>query len=303
MTDPVPSRRLPPPWLPPATIVSIDGRGEFFVRRHQHPDPDAPQVVLLHGWTASADIQFLGAYRALASVCSFVGVDHRGHGRGLRTLDTFELEDVADDAAAVARHLGLRNVISVGYSMGGPVAMLLARRHPDLVGGVIVQATALEWQARLRQRIAWRLLPLMGAALRSWTQPFVLRRGIERIVPDHHEFAPYREWMVAETMRNEPRVMIDAGRALSRYDARPWASDLGIPAGALISTRDRLVRPRGQRALAEALDAHVVEVDMDHLGSLEQAADFAAATVDLVTAVAGRVPRPEPAPLPPPVPD
>ena len=37
------------PWMPPAEIVRVEGRGEFFVRRHVHRDPNAPTVVLLHG--------------------------------------------------------------------------------------------------------------------------------------------------------------------------------------------------------------------------------------------------------------
>ena len=278
----------PPEWLPPAEVVQIEGRGEFFVRRHRHDDPAAPQVLLLHGWTASADLQFVGAYRELAEVCSFVGIDHRGHGRGFRTLEPYRLEDVADDAAAVARRLGMRDVIAVGYSMGGPIALHLTRRHPDLVAGLVVQATALEWRATLRERLTWRLLPLMGTALRSWTQPYVLRRAVEQMLRDGHPFAPYRDWLTAETLRGEPRVIVEAGRALSRYDARPWVGELDVPAGALISTRDRLVRPRKQRALARALAARVVEVPMDHLGAIEQPADFAAATVDLVNEVAGR---------------
>lgn len=276
----------PPPWLPPGEIVRVDGRGEFFIRRHVHPDPDAPTVLLLHGWTASSDLQFLGAYQALEDVCSFIGIDHRGHGRGLRSLQPFEIEDVADDAAAVARQLGLSRVIALGYSMGGPVALNLARRHSDLVAGLVVQATALEWRATLRERLVWRLLPMVGVALRSWTQPLVLRKGTDFLLDESSPLWPHRRWIVAEAMRNEPRVMIEAGRALSRYDAREWASELRIPAAMLISTKDRLVRPRKQRQLAAALDATVVEVEMDHLGALERPTQFASATVELVAVVA-----------------
>ena len=288
---PEPTRRdLPPEWLPPARIVRVPDRGEFFVRHHRHPDPDAPVVLLLHGWTASADIQFLGAYRALADMCSFVGVDHRGHGRGLRSLQRYELEDVADDAAAVVREMGLTNVIALGYSMGGPIAMHLVRRHRDLVRGLIVQATALEWRATLRERLVWRLLPIMGAALRSWTQPYALRKAIERMLDDDSELAQHREWVVAETMRNEPRVMIQAGRALSRHDARGWAGDLDVAAGCLVTTRDRLVKPRKQRQLAKALEAEVVEVSMDHLDALDTRSGFADATVRLVRHVVASTP-------------
>ncbi|MGA9278323.1 alpha/beta fold hydrolase [Ilumatobacter sp.] len=263
----------------------MHGRGEFFIRRHVHPDPDAPTVLLLHGWTASADLQFIAAYRALAERYSFVGIDHRGHGRGFRSNQQFEIADVADDAAAVLRELGIESVIALGYSMGGPVALHLARRHRDLVDGLVVQATALEWRATLRERLTWRMLPLMGVALRSWTQPRLLRRGIDYVVSDDSPYAPYRDWMTAETMRNEPRVMVQAGKALSRYDARDWASALGVPAAMLLSTEDRLVRPRKQRELARALDARIIEVPMDHLGALDMPDQFASATVELVSSV------------------
>ena len=88
--------------------MRIEGRGEFFVRVHRHADPAAPVVLLLHGWTASSDLQFFTAYEALAERYSFIGIDHRGHGRGLRSPDPFTLEDAADDAAAVVRALGRR---------------------------------------------------------------------------------------------------------------------------------------------------------------------------------------------------
>lgn len=280
----------PPPWLPPGKIVRVDGRGEFFVRRHVHPDPAAPTVLLLHGWTASSDLQFLGAYEALADVCSFIGIDHRGHGRGMRTLEPFDLDVVADDAAAVVRELGVGPVIALGYSMGGPISLHLTRAHPDLVSGLIVQATALEWSATLRERLVWRLLPIMGVALRSWTQPLVLRKGTDFLLDEGSPLWPHRRWIVAEAMRNEPRVMIEAGKALSRYDARSWAKDLDVPAAMLISTKDRLVKPRKQRQLAAALRATVVEVEMDHLGALERPVQFASATVELVSSVAAALP-------------
>lgn len=221
-------------------------------------------------------------------VCSFVGIDHRGHGRGLRSIEKYELDQVADDAAAVVRELGLTNVIPMGYSMGGPIAMYLTRRHPDLVRGLIVQATALEWRATLRDRLSWKLLPLMGVALRSWTQPYVLRKAVERMLVEGSGLEQHREWIIAETMRSEARVVIEAGKALSRHDASTWASELGVPAGSLISTNDRLVKPKKQRALASALGAHVVEVPMDHLDALDERSGFAEATVALVQHVAAQ---------------
>ena len=54
------------PDLLPGRIVALPGRGEMFVRHHQHRDASRPTVLLLHGWTASCDTQFFTAYGALA---------------------------------------------------------------------------------------------------------------------------------------------------------------------------------------------------------------------------------------------
>ena len=71
-----------------------------------------------------------------------LAIDHRGHGRGLRSPAPFRLVDCADDAAALLRTLGAGPVIAVGYSMGGPIASLLARSHPDRSSGLVLCATA-----------------------------------------------------------------------------------------------------------------------------------------------------------------
>ena len=276
------------PWMPPAEIVRIEGRGEFFVRRHVHPDPTAPTVVLLHGWTASADLQFFTAYRALADRVSFIGIDHRGHGRGVRTLTSFEFDDVADDHVAVARRLGVERAIVVGYSMGGPIALTIAQRHRDFVSGIVVQATALEWMATRRERWRWRFLPLLSSMLRSRWYPTFLHSGLPRIVTTGHELEPYLAWLEAEVQRGDATTITQAGWALSRFDARPWVGSIDVPAGALITTRDHLVRPKKQRQLAAGLGANVREMVADHGAPWEQPGQFASLTAELVADVVAR---------------
>jgi pimeloyl-ACP methyl ester carboxylesterase len=274
------------PWLPEGRTVIVPGRGEMFYRIHRHADPVAPMVLLLHGWTASGDLQFFTVYEELASHCSFVVIDHRGHGRGIRSDVPFELEDVADDAAALIATLDIGPVIVVGYSMGGPVGMLLAHRHPDLVSGIVVEATALEWSASRLERVRWRTVHLIGPLLRSFVFRRWLAGGLRRLLGTRSPLQPYVAWLTGELRRNDVRSIVQAGQALSRYDARPWAADLGKPAGALITTRDLLVKPRKQRALAAALDAVVREIDADHACMWKQPDEFSAATVELVAKVA-----------------
>ncbi len=81
----------PPAPLPPARTIHLPGRGEVFLR---DTGGDGPVVMLLHGWMVSADLNWLGAYGALAAEgYRVLAIDHRGHGRGLRPLVAFRLED------------------------------------------------------------------------------------------------------------------------------------------------------------------------------------------------------------------
>jgi 3-oxoadipate enol-lactonase len=276
------------PWLPEGRTLVVQGRGELFYRFFQHPDPAAPIAFLLHGWTASGDLQFFTAYEALAERFSFITFDYRGHGRGLRLAGRFELEDVADDAAALLRALELPPVIAVGYSMGGPVAMLLARRHPELVRAIVMEATELVWCSSVLDRIQWKTARVIGPLLRSFAYQRWLTHGIRRLLGKGHRLQPFVPWLSGEMRRNDPVSIVQAGQALSRYDARPWVGELRLPAASLITTRDRLVKPRKQRALAEALGAEVREVEGDHISAWEHPDEFAAATVELVELVAAR---------------
>jgi len=270
------------PWLPPGHVAHLPGRGEMFYRHHRHADASAPTLLLLHGWTASADLQFFTAYEALAEHFSFIAVDHRGHGRGLRRPEKFELTDVADDCAALVQQLELGPVITVGYSMGGPISMLLAQRDPELVQAMVLQATALEWRSTWRERLKWKTVHIIGPLLRSWAFTRWLQWGIKRLLGRNHPLNQYVPWMAKELSRNDALSVVQAGQSLSRYDARPWASSLGKPAASLITTRDRLVKPRKQRALADAVNAYVVELPDDHLTAWTSPDAFAKASVELV---------------------
>ena len=281
------------PWLPPGHTAVLSGRGEVFYRDHRHEDPAAPTLLLLHGWTASADLQFFTAYEELARDFSFVAIDHRGHGRGMRPAARFQLEDAADDAAALIEQLGVGPVIVVGYSMGGPLALLMTQRNPHLVAGIVVQATALEWNATAAERVRWKTVRMMSPILRSWAFPSWMRFGLRRMGRQQPAIEPYIEWLAGELSRNSAAHLVHAGQALSRYDAVDWARMLGVPSAMLITTRDHLVLPRKQRALAEALGAHIGEVPGDHLSPWTNAREFATTTSALVHHVAARIGEPQ----------
>jgi pimeloyl-ACP methyl ester carboxylesterase len=272
--------------------MNLPGRGEVFVRDSGGTSA-GPSVLLLHGWTVSADINFFPVYACLARSYRVIALDQRGHGRGMRSTEPFRLEDCADDAAALLGQLAAGPAIVVGYSMGGAAGLLLARRHREQAAALVMQATALEWHQNARERAVWRMLPVLDLGLRFGAGARLVERLLREAVDQAPELGGYRPWLAAEFRRATARDLVAAGRALSRYDARPWAAQLGIPAAVLVTTRDRLVHPAKQRELAEALRARVFEIDADHDLPLLNGAEYARLTrlaVDKVAAAAGLAP-------------
>lgn len=118
----------------------IEMRGlRFHYRDWPARRADAPDLVLLHGFTGHARSwdPFAAAmtdrYRVLA-------LDQRGHGEtGWAGADQYGVDAMADDLEAFVRALGLRSCALLGLSMGGLVAMdHAARRASPLAACVIV---------------------------------------------------------------------------------------------------------------------------------------------------------------------
>jgi pimeloyl-ACP methyl ester carboxylesterase len=263
--------------MPPARTLRLTGRGEVFLRDTGNGDPAQPPVMLLHGWMASADLNWCGAYDDLARAgYRVLAIDHRGHGRGLRQLKDFRLADCAADAAAVLLELGATPAIVVGYSMGGPIAMLLHHRHPALVGGLVFCCTALEWHDTPRERLVWRGVSLVEVALRSGTGEGIVARVLREAL-DSPELESLEPWVRGEFHRGYPSDLAGAGRALSAYDGRPFAADVDVPCAVVVSTLDQLVRPEKQYELADALGAEAFTLHADHFAPLNRGPAFAKA--------------------------
>jgi len=277
---------VPPVPLPPGSIVTVPDRGEFFVR---DSGGSGPAVLLLHGWMFGADTNWFPVYGPLQqSGYRVIAMDHRGHGRGLRSSAPFRLADCAADAAAVLEELGAGPAIAIGYSMGGPIAQILARNHRASVSGVVLCATAQDWRDWY-MRGFWRSM----SVVRLWLGLFPVRAWRSLLRAARVPAGPEREWVAAELSRGSTVDLAEAGRELSRYDARPWIAELrDLPSAVVVTTRDRSVPPRKQRRLAKALGAPTFEVRADHVAVVSEREAFRAALLAALGTVGtgGRLP-------------
>jgi 3-oxoadipate enol-lactonase len=248
--------------FPPARIVPVPGRGEMFLRDSGEETDRLGVVLLLHGWFATADVNWVSCYAPLiGSGYRVLAVDHRGHGRGIRSIEPFRLTDCAEDATGLIRYLGVGPVFVVGYSMGGPIAQLMAHRHPDLVRGLVLSATAMTFDGLSRRR-NMLALGAVGFGLRLFSRRIylrALRRG--RLTNED-----VQAWLMSSLMRHDPASMAEAGRELARFNSRAWVGEIATPAAVVATTRDNLVPPHRQSELQRAIPgAKLFEVPGDHV--------------------------------------
>lgn len=260
---------LPPP-LPPGRVVYVPKRGEALVRELAPArDSGAPTILLLHGWTLCADLNWFALYAALARHGRVLAMDVRGHGRGIRSEQRFTLESAADDAAALLEELGAGPAIVVGYSMGGSIGLLLWRRHPEKVAGLVLQSTGLQWRFSPKERVLWRSMAGLEYVLRFGVPHGLTERYLRSAAEQNPDLLPVLPWLKAEALRGDPSDLAAAGRGLSAFDARPYAGRIDVPTAVIVSRRDRLIRAERQRELADAIPgAKVVEIDVAHNGWL-----------------------------------
>lgn len=248
------------PWPLAGRTVFVDGR-EFVVR--QTGSEADPQVVLIHGLGGSGLAEWYEVGPKLAEHCRVTLVEHRNHGSAPRFTARYEIDDVADDTAAVLEAAGVERATVVGYSMGGTVAQALAHRHPDLVERLVLIGTF------AAHPHSWRLARQVGTYLvRAWERLtgvgtpevragyLILTGAVER---------RYAQWMWEETHRRDPDGGAAASLALMRFDATSWVGSLTQPTLVIVPTRDQLVPSKWQYALGgEIPGAKIVDIAGAH---------------------------------------
>ena len=93
-------------------------------------------LLILHGFLGMSD-NWKSLATQFATNFEVHTLDLRNHGRSLQS-EEFSYEIMAQDIFEYCQVHDLANINIIGHSMGGKVAMLLATRHPDLVGKLIV---------------------------------------------------------------------------------------------------------------------------------------------------------------------
>lgn len=284
---PEPSPRFTPGQTRPLRIPGrtiFAGDRELFVR--ETGPPDAPPLVLVHGWSFDGEMTFFRIIPELEKDFRVIIPDHRNHGRSEWIRGRFEVADLADDVAHIMRTVGADGATVLGYSLGGMVAQELVRRHPGLVDRVMLGATAAYPVAGLPLRLAAKLGFFVGrgfARISTAELAYLSLRVVEQTAGLERT---HRRWLWTSLLRRDPSLFYEAGHAAWRFDSRSWVSSIDVPTTVVVNGRDTVVPVSRQRELASLLpEAHIVELpNAGHESILSQPQQYVAAIRELAGA-------------------
>lgn len=229
-----------------------------------------PLLLLVHG--AEADhTMFLGLMDALAANFSVIAYDQRDSGSTENGSAPYDLESLANDAAALIRFLlqtsGARSLHVYGTSFGGQIAQVVAARHAQLVNRLILGST---WS------VDRRLTDVNAAAIEQLAQ---LRGQLPHSAEQMAAYFFSQSFLAArpETVALFRGSQRSAEKAMRRAHmmqaAAPVISfaDITAPTLLLAGGADRLIPPAETFALASLIaNTHQQELSgLPHVGAIE----------------------------------
>jgi 3-oxoadipate enol-lactonase len=246
------------PELPAGRLLDLPGRGEAFVVDTGAPSgvPGAPTLLLFHGLATTSYLTWFSTLDELAATHRVVMLDQRWHGRGI-VSERFSLEDCVDDAAAVLDQLGIASVVAVGYSMGGALAQLFWRRHPERTAGLVLASTAACWNETRGDAMFYPTLDKANDRFRDHYRERVLEVRAS-LGDDRHVGEEMSTWAWAEFRSTSAWAMPEVLGALGGFDARPWLGEIDVPTAVVVTGRDHAIPTSRQRAMAAAIPGAAV---------------------------------------------
>ncbi len=285
--------------LPKGSRVIYPDGAKGFVRHSEPTAGDGPvssantsksvPLLLVHGWTATADINFATVFEALEQRHRFVAPDLQGHGRGPRRPHVgFRLVQCAKDAVDLLDIFGIERAIIVGYSMGGAIAQLVWRHFADRVAGLVLCATASTFRDTPAEHL--RFMGVAAGGIAARLMPRRVSRTVGRRYLDWYARSGLSQWMVDEMRVHEPVRLVQAGHQLGTFDSRAWKASIDVPVASVIPAHDHVVPPERQLALAKAIaGAKTFPIEGGHIACLQQPQGWLAGLTDALGWIEGEV--------------
>ena len=208
-----------------------------------------------------------------------------GHG-GAPSLSGFTIEDLAHEAVAALHHIGVSRPVAIaGVSMGGAIALEMARVAPNVIGGFAMFNSAV----RFGSAAGWAEL---SAAVRAGGTESLAAGSRAGWFDERTEQAPTAALALLSSLHEiDDDGYLACCAALASYDARGTLGQIAVPGLIVGGSNDHATPAAPMRDIAAALPvAEYQEMPGAHLA----VAQHPAIAANLLRAFLSNIERPLP---------
>jgi sigma-B regulation protein RsbQ len=161
-----------------------------------------------------------------------VALDLAGHGQSGGGRKDWTMAAFGQDVVSVVEALGLKRVVLIGHSLGGPAVLEAARRMPGRVAGLVLVDSWVDFEQRFPAEEVEKYVSALQADYRATTTAIVSQYLFSASTPE-----PVKA-RVLETVLSEPQeIGVAVTRSSMAYSPLPALREIKAPICAISSDR------------------------------------------------------------------
>jgi pimeloyl-ACP methyl ester carboxylesterase len=226
-------------------------------------------LVFLHGWCGDREY-WKHQVEPFAADYHVVTLDQAGHGESGKDRKAWTIDSLAADVEAVVKELELKRVILVGHSMGGPVALVAAKRMPGTVVAVVGVDTLQNAEFEMPEEVRKQFMDAFEKDFKG-----TMRMGLTGLISEKTD-AELKKWLVTRAESQDPKMAMALMRNLSALDQKKLLKESGVPVRCVNSAGGfQFFTPTDVAVNKKYADYNAVTIaDVGHYPMLEKPAEF-----------------------------
>ncbi|MDI6767587.1 MAG: alpha/beta fold hydrolase [Bacteroidota bacterium] len=231
-------------------------------------------IVFIHGFPFGKEM-WKPQVEALKQDYIVVTYDLRGHGASDVGNGQYTIEYCVDDLMGLIDALKLQQVIVVGSSMGGYIALRAYERHSDRFKGLVLCNTRSDDDTndvKIKRALQARNVKIYG--MRKFANKYLPAIFYEKILFKNPDVVKMIRGIIEKTSPNAAAGMLIALAA--RTNSTPSLSKIEVPTLIMVGQFDEMTPPSASIAMKEKIqnaELHILP-DAAHMSNLENPEEF-----------------------------
>ena len=228
---------------------------------------EGPAIVFLH-FLGGFSHQWRHQIAALKDRFTCIAFDHRGF--GFSTFNgRWDVQTGANDLKAELDALGIRKAHVVGYSMGGPIALVFNALHPEMVRSLVLIDTFAKNHAHSKARIEESEKCLSYMSMREYARQYTATR----LLPSTPQSSV--DELVSSICLARKEAYLDVLRGILLPDFTEYCSKVKAPTLVICGRHDKTTPVEYTNDLTRLIEGAVEKIiPTGHLGVFDDPVEF-----------------------------